>query len=106
MTYVTIGRWLTTDETFKNAVAEAELEVYYHWPIGNCVFSKKKLRLPSRVFCSMKNIKSLAFLSNFPPPFFSLLRCELLVSPPLLSHVMRHETKTKVDFFVPRGIYY
>ena len=52
MTYVSIGRWLTTDETFKTAVAEAELEIYPHWPIGNCVFSEKKLRLPSRVFCS------------------------------------------------------
>ncbi len=41
MTYVTIDRWSTTDETFKNAVAEAELEVYPHWPIGNCVFSEK-----------------------------------------------------------------
>ena len=59
-----------------------------------------------RTFRWKKKSKVLLFLSNFPPPFFSLLRCELLVSPPLLSHVMmRHETKTKVSFFVPRGIY-
>ena len=98
MTYVTIGRWLTTDETFKNAVAEAELEVYYHWPIGNCVFSEKKLRLPSRVFLFDEKYQKFSFSQQFSSPFlyFIAMRASGFSSSPFPRYEAWNQNKSQL----------